>query len=246
MTKKVGVLGGMGPAATIHFMQAVMELTDANTDQEHLDLLVSQHSSIPDRTAAILAHGPNPAPAMVEQALILQNAGVDFIAVPCNTANRFMNAVRSKVKIPVLDIVQKTVERLTSIGPWQKIGLLATAGTIEARVYQDVLDQRGLTTVLPDPSLQQRVNAFIYDGVKAGKPVPGQSFMKAVQDLRDQGAQAIICGCTEISVIYRELGIKDDTIVDSLTSLARATVLHAGATLREEKPGLGAKTSTVG
>ena len=106
----VGVLGGLGPAATVLFMRRLVELTDAPRDQDHVDLLVWQHGSIPDRSAFLLGHGESPEPVLVADAVALERAGARFIAIPCNTAVVWVEQMRAAVSIEVLDTVAETVD----------------------------------------------------------------------------------------------------------------------------------------
>lgn len=233
MGKLVGVLGGLGPAATIDFLAEILENTRAGSDQENVDLIVSQRSSTPDRTAAILGQGEDPTSHMVRDARGLEAFGAEFIVVPCNTASHFMDEVRRAVKIPVADIVQLTVEEVRRRLPAaRRIGVMATAGTRQAGVYQRALAAVGLEAIEPGEALQADITRAIYEGVKAGKTVSAEEFYDLVARLRREGAEAVITGCTELSVIYRQLRVTDPAVVDSMDTLARWTVVESGGELR--------------
>ncbi len=229
----VGVLGGLGPAATVLFMHRLVELTDADRDQDHVDLLVWQHGSIPDRSAFLLGHGESPEPALVADAVALERAGARFIAIPCNTAVVWVEQMRAAVSIEVLDTVAETVDAARQAVPGlQRLGVLATDGTLLAGTYAGAAAAAGIDLVTPSPEVQREVMAIVYDGVKAGVPVSRARFDAVVDHLRDQGAEAVALGCTELSVLHGELGVDDVTIVDSIGALARRVVLRAGAPLR--------------
>lgn len=229
----VGVLGGLGPAATVHFMHRLVELTDAHRDQDHVDLLVWQHGSIPDRSAFLLGHGDSPEPVLVADAVALERAGARFIAIPCNTAVVWVDQMRAAVSIDVLDTVAETVDAARgAVRGLRRLGLLATDGTLLAGTYAAAAAAAGVDLVTPSPEVQREVMSIIYDGVKAGEPVPRARFDAVVDHLREQGAEVVALGCTELSVLHGDLGVDDHTIVDSIDALARRVVLRAGAPLR--------------
>lgn len=229
----VGVVGGVGPAATVAFLDRIVNLTDAASDQEHVDLLVYQHSSIPDRTAFILGQSTDdPGPVMAQDAVRLERAGVDFIVVPCNTASYFTRQVKAAVEIEVLSIVGQTVGWVREVLPDAKrVGVMATSGTAKAGVYQDALAAEGLTAVLPDGRDQEALTAIIYDEVKAGLPVDVERFHGIIDHLL-QSADVVVLGCTELSVAHDSHPYGAPKVIDSLDALARATILRAGHQLR--------------
>lgn len=229
----VGVLGGLGPAATVHFMHRLVELTDAHRDQDHVDLIVWQHGSIPDRSAFLLGHGESPEPVLVSDAVALERAGARFLAIPCNTAVVWVEQMRAAVSIEVLDTVAETVDAARRAAPGlRRLGLLATDGTLLAGTYAGAAAAAGVDLVTPSPEVQREVMSIIYDGVKAGKAVPQSRFDAVVNHLREQGAEAVALGCTELSVLHGELDLDDATVVDSIDALARRVIERAGAPLR--------------
>ena len=229
----VGVVGGLGPAATVHFMHRVVELTDAHRDQDHVDLLVWQHGSIPDRTAFLLGEGESPEPVLVADVVALERAGARFVAIPCNTAVVWIEQMRAAVSIEVLDTVAESVAAAQRAVPGlRRVGVLATDGTLLAGTYDAAAAAAGVDLVVPSAEVQQEVMAIVYEGVKAGVPVPRGRFDGVVDHLRGLGAEAVVLGCTELSVLHGELGIDDPTVVDSIEALARRVVERAGAPLR--------------
>ncbi len=229
----VGVVGGLGPAATVYFLRRMVELTDADRDQDHVDLLVWQHGSTPDRSAFLRGEGESPEPVLVGNAVALERAGARVIAMPCNTGVAWVEAMRAAVGVEVLSIVDATVAAaLKAVPGLRRLGLLATDGTHLARTYAGVAEAAGIELVVPDEEVQREVMAVIYDGVKAGRPVSRERFDALVDHLRDRGAEVVVLGCTELSVLHGDLGVEDPTVVDSVDALARVVIRRAGAPLR--------------
>lgn len=230
----VGILGGLGPMATVYFMQRILNLTDASRDQDHVDMLVWNHASIPDRTAYLVGDSTDsPGPVMAEDARQLERAGARFIALPCNTAQAFFDEVQDAVDIPVIDIVAETVAAAQAAVPGlTTVGILATDGTLRARTYHRVAEAAGLAAVVPDEQVQKDVMSMIYDGVKAGMPVERDRFDAALAHLREQGAEAVLLGCTELSILRTDLSVDEVDVIDSLDALAARTVTLAGGRLR--------------
>jgi aspartate racemase len=231
----VGVLGGVGPLATVYFMQRVVALTQAATDQEHVNLIVFQHASIPDRTDFILGRSTDdPLPVMRADAVALQDAGAIAIAMPCNTAHRFHVELAESVRIPFLSIIDETIALARRTVPeLSTVGVLATDGTLTAGTYDLACAAAGLGCVAPDPAVQADVMDVIYNGVKAGRPVERARYQALVDHLRSKGAQAVVLGCTELSILGHDLGIEPG-VVDSLDALALRTIEASGRTVRTD------------
>ncbi|MBT9257831.1 amino acid racemase [Phycicoccus sp. MAQZ13P-2] len=228
-----GVLGGLGPAATVHFLRRVVELTDARRDQDHVDLLVWQHGSIPDRTGFLRGENESPEPALVADVQALERAGATFVAIPCNTALVWVDRMRAAVGIEVLDTVDETVAAAREAVPGlRRLGVLATDGTLAAGTYARSAERAGVELVLPDADEQRETMSVIYDGVKAGNPVSRSRFDALVEHLRAKGAEAVALGCTELSVLRGDLGVEDPLVVDSIDAVAAATIRRAGGRLR--------------
>lgn len=232
----VGVIGGVGPQATAYFLDMVVRLTQADRDQDHLDMVVLNHASIPDRTAFILGQSEeNPGPVMADDARRLAAFGVEFLVLPCNTAHHFTQEIEAAVDVPLVNIVAETVAEVRRRVPdLDAVGLLATSGTVSAGVYQRAIEAAGARTILPDEHGQASLMRIIYEQVKAGRPVDVEEFRGLVARLRDQGAQAVVLGCTELSVVAADFDLlaQDAGIVDSLDVLARRTIERAGGTVR--------------
>lgn len=231
----VGVIGGVGPLATVYFLDKLVRLTAADRDQDHVDLVVMQHSSIPDRTAYVLGDSDeNPGPVMAQDARTLERVGVSFIVVPCNTAHHFTAEVEAATSVPVVSIVEETVAEVADRVPGAVVGVLATSGTLASKVYQHAAEAHGLQTIEPTHDDQAIVMSVIYDGVKAGGHVDLPALRGVVDRLVARGAQVVVLGCTELSVVAEDADLLADPLyVDSLDVLARRTIVRAGYRVRD-------------
>ncbi len=236
MKQAVGVIGGVGPMATVYYMQRVIEMTKAGCDQEHINMLVFNDCDIPDRTAFITEKSPdNPLPVMVEDAKRLEAAGCAFVVIPCNTAHYFYDELEQAVEIPVVNIVEETIRYAKArVQDLSCVGIMATTGTIVTGTYQKYAERAGLSFAVPDEDEQDLLMQIIYDGVKAGKPVPRADFDRVANHLRAKGAQCLILGCTELSVLKRDLPINDPDVLDSIDVLASETVRRSGKPFTDE------------
>ena len=236
MKQAVGVIGGVGPMATVYYMQRVIEMTKAGCDQEHINMLVFNDCDIPDRTAFITEKSPdNPLPVMVEDAKRLEAAGCEFVVIPCNTAHYFYDELEQAVEIPVVNIVEETIRYAKArVQDLSCVGIMATTGTIVTGTYQKYAERAGLSFAVPDEDEQDLLMQIIYDGVKAGKPVPRADFDRVANQLRAKGARCLILGCTELSVLKRDLPINDPDVLDSIDVLASETVRRSGKPFTDE------------
>lgn len=225
--KTLGVIGGLGPMATAYFMELVTKMTKAGCDQEHLQMIVYSQPTIPDRTAYILKKNPNsPVPEMVRLAKLLEQQKVDAIAIPCVTAHYFWKDVSEQVDTLVLNAVVGTAEHLKENGIG-KVGIMATDGTIATGLLQQTLENAGMEVLLPDPVSQQGVMNLIYRDIKANRPPDMDLFRGISGKLHSEGAEAIILGCTELSLIKKVYDIGPG-FIDALEVLARLAVLACG------------------
>ncbi len=232
--KTLGILGGVGPLATIYFADLVIKMTEAKSDQEHIPMVILNHASIPDRTAYILDRTkPNPVPVMAADAKQLQNDGCDFIVIPCNTAHFFFDEIQKSVKVPLINILEETVAYAQKTVPNLKtIGILATEGTIASGAYQNVIQSHGLEYRIPSAEDQESLMDIIYNQVKAGEKVDICEFLRIVGELKKAGSDAVILGCTELSIIKKDFNLNKPDIVDSMECLARASILACGKNIK--------------
>ncbi|MFM0741125.1 amino acid racemase [Paraburkholderia xenovorans] len=205
---KVGVVGGVGPAATVDFMSKLVRNTPATRDQDHLKVMVEQNPKIPDRTAALLGNGDDPTLALYAACKALEEGGADIIAIPCNTAHAFVDAIQPSLSIPIVNMLSCAADHLRESFPaLREVGVLATSGTLASRVYETALQARGFVPVVPSPAAQARLMNAVYghDGAKAGF-TSGEcidDLYAAVDDLIAQGVEVIVLGCTELPLLLR-------------------------------------------
>lgn len=230
--KRLGIIGGLGPMATAYFMQLIIEMTDARTDQDHIETIVYNFPKTPDRTKYILGLSElNPAPEMIRIGKLLAQQQVDVLAIPCVTAHYFHAQLEKEIGIPVVHGIRKTAEYLAERNI-RCVGVMATDGTIQSNLFQQELDAKGIKAVVPDKVNQRKVMQMIYDDIKAGKRADMKKFREVTKNLQEQQAEVIILGCTELSVIKRDEKLKKGYL-DILDVLARSCVLSCG-TLKEE------------
>jgi aspartate racemase len=222
-TRKVpGVLGGMGPEATVDFMAKVIRLTPGEKDQDHIHMLVDHDPTVPSRQEAILGDGEDPGPALAAMARRLEAAGADFLVIPCNTAYAFQQSIIDAVDIPLLSIIDETISALPQ--GCAAVGLLATDGCLKAGVYQRVLESRQIAAVEPTVEEMNELMEAIYT-IKAGKTndTTGATMRALAMALVARGADAVIAGCTEIPLVL-EQSMLEVPLLASTDILAQKTV----------------------
>ena len=227
----IGVLGGMGPAATLDFLAKLQRATRAASDQDHIRVLVDLNPKVPDRNRAIAGEGPSPGPVLATMAAGLEAAGAQGLVMVCNSAHAFAADIRRALKrAPLLSLIDETAEAVRRDHPSvRRVGLLAASACLEARLYQDACAARGLITVEPQGEALSRFMALLYR-IKAGDlgHEVRTEMVAIARGLADQGAELIVAGCTEVPLV---LGAEDLTtpLVDSVDVLVDATLRFAGA-----------------
>ncbi len=226
--KIIGILGGMGPEATVDLFHKIIKFTPAEKDQDHLRIIIDNNPKIPDRTAAILGRGEDPFPALQESARNLGKTGADFIVVACNTAHYYISQIQESVNIPILNMIEETAKETQQIIPQiKKVGLLASIGTYKTEIYHKHFKKYNIEVISPEENDREGVMKIIY-AVKAGNlsnDVKGNIY-KVAQKLINKGAEAIIAGCTEIPLILKE-GDISIPVIDPTQVLAEAAVQKA-------------------
>jgi len=228
----IGILGGMGPAATVDLFDKIVKATPAACDQDHLRILVDNDPRVPDRTAALQGRGPDPVPALVACAQRLEAAGADFLVMPCHTAHAFADAIQAKIGIPLLRLPDEAASAIAAGYPAvRRVGLLATTGTLASGLYGAALRLRRLQALSPASEAQESlVMEAIYgrDGIKAGGPPAGprRLLQRAAAGLVEQGAELILLACTELPLALRAEDVSVP-LLDATDVLARAAVHRA-------------------
>ena len=229
--RTIGILGGMGPAATVDLFDRIVRATPARTDQEHIPLLIFNDTAIPDRSQAILHGGADPLPPMVAGLALLERMGAHLIAIPCNTAHHYWAQLQAGVTIPVLNMITETAQAIRRAHPEvERVGIMATSGTIAVGLYQDALRGADLVPVEPTADEVARTMEAIYGerGVKAGYPtgLSHDLLVKVGTALVERGAQTLILGCTEIPLALHD-GDLPVPLIASNQVLAEAAVREA-------------------
>lgn len=228
----LGVLGGMGPLATIDFLHKVLDATPARTDQDHIPVISASIPQIPDRSTAFRGEGESPLPAMIECGKRLVDAGVGMIVVPCNTAHLWYEPLRAALGIPMLHLVDAALEDAVAlIGNQGQVGLLATDGTIASGLYMNRRPPGSASIQWLLPTAREMLD-WVMPGimaVKSGDAARGRELLSlAAAALGRRGAQAIILGCTEIPVVIEGSNARVP-VIDPTTALARRCVAWAQA-----------------
>lgn len=223
--KTIGVIGGMGPAAAVDFQRRVLEATPAADDSEHIHLIVDNNPNIPSRIRALIAgDGEDPAPVLQTMARRLETAGVDVLAMPCNTAHHYLPAIRAAVQAPVLDMIALAADALAALplGP-RRIGMLASPAVTLIGLYDGPLRSVGLEPIHAEGHDADRLLAIIR-AIKAGAPLASVAgdFDVLAGRFKDRGAEALLIACTEFSLLPKPaIGLP---VVDALDVLVAETV----------------------
>ena len=233
--KKLGVIGGVGPAATALFFAKVVEYTDVATDQEHLDIDILNRPQIPNRTDYLLGidGAPSFVPPMKEAAEQLESMGCQVLSTPCNTAHAELDAIAADLShASFVNMLTETAAFMKSLGV-TKCGILATDGTIATAEYDRALAQYDIEALRPVPADQKTVMHIIYDQVKAGVIPDSRDMLEVCDHLIAAGCDGIILGCTELSLVAVPAYEKDAPIVDALNVLAWRCVAACGAPAKD-------------
>ena len=230
----LGVIGGMGPMASAYFMELVTDMTEASCDQEHLSMYIASCPSVPDRTAFILGESKDdPVPGMIDMGLFLQSRGVSCIAIPCMTAHYFHDRLQESLKVHVIDAIEETAGLLFEAGV-KKAGVMATDGSVKSGIFEERLKKKGIECITPDSAGQKKVMSLIYNDVKRGRAADLKAFFEVSDALFNEGAEAVILGCTELSVIKRdnELG---KGFIDCMEVLSKVSLETCKKPVKKER-----------
>ncbi|PAV31513.1 aspartate racemase [Virgibacillus profundi] len=232
--KKLGVLGGMGPMATSLFFEKVIENTAAKKDQDHIDMIILNHSTIPDRTEAILEQKENAfLKAVKKDFQILEYAGVSNIAIPCNTSHYFIKEMQEMTDVNIINMIDETVKYIhDKYGGNAKVGILATDGTINSEIYQNGCSEYNLKPVIPMGLEQEQVMNNIYN-FKEDKPVNITEVETIIDNLiNEEDCSCVILGCTELSCLElnEEVSLH---CVDAMQALVDQSILLSGKLVKD-------------
>ena len=226
--KIIGIIGGVGPEATVDLYRKIIKSTPAKIDQDHIRVIIDSNCKIPDRVKAIFGNGEDPAPVLSETARNLERAGADLILIACNAAHHYYDAVVKSVSIPVLHIVEETASYCSRRFPEMRtFGLLAGSSTMELGLYPKGFHKIQSKILNPKPEDQNKVMDCIYK-IKAGDLGGSvkEDLLKVARNLNDAGAEVIILGCTEVPLVLED-GDLPIPFVDPTQVLAEAGVAMA-------------------
>jgi aspartate racemase len=206
--KVVGLLGGMGPEATIDIFQKIVQATNAKKDGDHLRIIVDNNPKIPSRQDAILKGTEDPGPMLSITAQNLEKAGADFIIICANTAHHFYDEIQKAVEIKVLHIIEETAIELKKTHPTiKKVGVLATSGAMKVNVFQTNFNRYGIEVIEVPESIQATIQDAIFSFKYRILTDMVDNLMNPIDYLIKNGAEAIIMGCTEIPLIITDLNL---------------------------------------
>lgn len=215
----LGIIGGLGPAATVYFMDLCTRMTPATHDREHVEMLIHSVPDTPDRTEYILGKSQDsPVPQIIRVGQGLVSLGADVIAIPCMTAHAFHQEIQSNISVPVLNGISLTANALSCAGV-KKVGVMATDGTIKTGLFEKEFEKLGIETAELSPKGQGKVMSLIYDDIKSGEVPNMTSFAEVREEFIKNGAECIVLGCTELSLIKRDMDIGDG-FADTMEILA--------------------------
>jgi aspartate racemase len=232
MSARIGVIGGMGPAASALFYRMTVEHTKARRDQDHIDMILLSHASMPDRTAALLGGRRDELLAsLLEDARLLERCGARAIAIPCNTSHALADEIGAGINVPLINMVEDAARecaaRFAGAGGRGRVAVLATDGAVRTGVYSRALEKRGIEAWLPPAEIQRVVMGLIYDGVKNGGAVDPDDVSAVERAAKAAGCGAALMACTEMSVVKERLALPD-FYIDAMLALVKSVILFAG------------------
>ncbi|MDY3745290.1 MAG: amino acid racemase [Lachnospiraceae bacterium] len=230
MKNAIGIIGGMGPMASQLFYKMVIEHTQAHKDQDHIDMILLNDASMPDRTEAILSGDyEKPLHQLLEDAKMLERCGCKAIGITCNTSHYFVDMMKDQLNIPIIHMIRETAAYTAGLCPGELVGIMATDGTVRTGLYQKAVIEQGLRPFIPSPDIQKEVMYQIYDRIKNGKNCDLVRWKKIEEAYQSAGCKKVLLACTELSVIKADENL-GDWYVDSMEVLTKKVIEFAGKT----------------
>ena len=225
----VGILGGMGPEATVDLQRRVIELTPATGDGDHIRMLVDCDPSVPSRIAAIIeGSGPSPAPALITMAQGLVTQGADFLCMPCNTAHYYFHDIANQSPVPMINMLEIAAERVHRAQPRQRrVGLLASTALQITSLYEPYFQARDKELLYPAPQTREKLMDLILATKGQQQHMPADILSEAAGQLIDAGAQCLMIACTELSLYTAQLRGLPTPVYDTADLLAQEVVDRA-------------------
>lgn len=236
MYKTLGIIGGMGPLATVKLFEKIVLKTKANCDQEHLHIVIDNNTNIPDRTEFILDNKKlDPRQELIHSAKRLEIAGADFLVMPCNAAHSFYEDIVKEIQIPFLNMIELTLEHIIkNYSNVNKIGLLSVRGTIESKIYDIIFEKAGIEVIKPTEENQKYISNLIDNIKKAILEENLDRVYNVMYEMKQRGVEVFIAGCTEVSVAL-DLYSLEGNFIDPLDVLAERSIEFSGRKIKDNR-----------
>ena len=204
--RRIGIIGGMGPEATVLLMSRIIRATPVNDDSDHVPMIVDNNPQVPSRIAALIdKRGEDPGPVIAAMAKGLESFGADALAMPCNTAHHFADQIRAAVSIPLLDMVRLSVERIAEqSGPGARVGMLASPAVRITGVFDKALGDSGLELAYLDDD-GPLLDLIRHVKMHGGDKVAITEMARLANELDLQGANLLLVACSELSLLSHAL-----------------------------------------
>ena len=233
MKKILGILGGMGPLATADLFKKVVQMTEADRDQDHIYVLVDSNPAIPNRTLYLIGKGESPLKHLIDSAKKLESMKANCIIMPCNTAHFFYDDIVKAINTPFLNMIEETAKKISrKHGHIKKVGLLATEGTCKSRLYEKIFTNYGIEIVKPDDKHQDYITKLINNVKKGHFNIDISGVYETIENLKEQNAEIFILGCTELPIAFQVFNIKEKT-VDPTATLAESAIRFMGKKVKD-------------
>jgi len=226
MTKRLGILGGMGPAASAEYVARLIAQTPASCDQEHIPFVLWNNPQVPDRSTSLRNEDDRPLPFLLEGIQILKAARCDLIVIPCNTAHFWYDDM-IKMKVPIVHIVDSVADALRDVGATGTIGIMGTQATVELGLYQYKLNKAGWLCIVPSKEEMDTLVQPAINLIKSGDMSQAYDmFILVIDSLIARGAQAVVLGCTEIPLAVNQNTRNAVPLINSIDSLVKSALKH--------------------
>ena len=225
--KRLGILGGMGPAASAEFVNRLIAQTPATCDQEHIPFVLWNNPQVPDRSTSLRNEDDRPLPFLLQGVQVLKAVGCDLIVIPCNTAHFWYDEM-AKLKVPIVHIVDSVADALRDAGvAGGTIGVMGTHATVELGLYQYKLNKSGWDCIVPTKEEMDTLVQPAIDMIKGGKITESQPIiMKVIHSLIERGAKAVVLGCTELPLAITISSEKSIPLINSIDGLVKSAIKH--------------------
>ncbi len=224
------IIGGMGTLASTQFIVDMNRLYSPDEDQKYLNYILYNYADVPDRTAYILDDSEDdPSPYLIEAVKAVESLGTEFVVIACNTAHYFIDEIKKETDVPILNMLDVTGDALRQHDA-ERIGIMATRGTFNSKLYHQVIEGAGMTVVEPGELLQEKIMSLIYDDVKENNRVDKEKFQVVLNEFKALGAEIIVLGCTELSFIHSHFEEEIEGLIDAQQLTILETIRRARST----------------